>query len=76
MEGSFLSSSKVVEISIVAVEASPAVKAACLARQEANLTLLSKEVIEEIVGISLILVPSGKRVDEELYQWFNLSLTS
>jgi len=77
VDGSFLSRRRLVEISLVTADANSAVRAACLAGHAANLALLSIDVTEEIVGTSLILVPSGKRVEEELYHLLNyLSLTS
>jgi hypothetical protein len=65
-----------VAISLVTADASPAVRVDCLARHEANLALLSREVTALIVGTSRILVPSGKIDEEELYHLLSLSLTS
>ncbi len=76
VDGSFLSRSRLVAISLVTADASPAVRADCLARHEANLALLSREVTALIVGTSCILVPSGKIDEEELYHLLSLSLTS
>ncbi len=57
-------------------EANPEFRAACLARQEANLAFLFIEVTEEKVGTSRIFVPSGKILEEEPYQTASLSFTS
>ncbi len=61
--GSFLSSNRLVVISQVLAEASPAAKATCLARHEANLVLLLDDKTEANVGTSLILVPSRNFMD-------------
>ena len=71
--GSFWSFIRLVEISLVTAEARPAFKAAWRAKHEANLVLLFMEVTELIVGTSLILVPSGKCLEVEVYQRVSLS---
>jgi len=74
--GSLRSKSKLVDISLVIADAKPAFKAACQVMQDANLVLLFMDVTELMVGTSCIFVPSGNLLEVELYQTFNLSLTS
>jgi hypothetical protein len=74
--GSFASSSKLVAISQVLPVAIPADKAACLARHDANLSLLFVDRTELKVGTNLIFVPSGYEVEDDPYQIDNFFLTS
>jgi hypothetical protein len=74
--GSFLSIRRFVDISRVIAEASPAARADCLARHDANLVLLFMERTDAKVGTSLIFVPSGNFLDLELYHVLSLLLTS
>jgi len=59
----------------VTAEASPAVRAACLAKQEANFVLFPIDETEVIVGTKRIFVPSGNFLESELYHFSSLSFT-